>query len=62
MMRWDEMREKAKASGVDWPMPETIKETYEQFLEVAKRKNVTRLNEWSQGFGVLDEAVKRAKK
>jgi hypothetical protein len=62
MMRWDEMRGKAKASGVDWPMPDTIKETYEQFLGVAKRKNVTRLNEWSQGFGVLDEAVKRAKK
>jgi hypothetical protein len=62
MMRWDEMRDKAKATGVDWPMPETIKETYEQFLEVAKRKNVTRLNEWSQGYGVLDEALKRAKK
>ncbi|MHC4111775.1 MAG: DUF4838 domain-containing protein [Planctomycetota bacterium] len=62
MMRWDEMRDKAKAAGADWPMPDTIKETYERFLEVAKKKNVTRLNEWSQGFGVLDEALKRAKK
>ena len=62
MMRWDEMREKAKEASVDWPMLDTIKGTYERFLEVAKRKNITRLNEWSQGFGVLDEALKRAKK
>jgi len=62
MMRWDEMRDKAIASSADWPMPNTIKETYERFLEVAKRKNMTHLREGSQGFGVLEEAVKRAKK
>ncbi|MHC4693013.1 MAG: DUF4838 domain-containing protein [Planctomycetota bacterium] len=62
MMRWDELRKKAQAANADWPMNDTIKETYERFLEVAKRKNITRLNEWSQGFGVLDEALKRAKK
>jgi len=62
MMRWDELKGKAQAASADWPMPETIKETYERFLGVAKKKNVTRLNEWSQGFGVLDEALKRAKK
>ena len=62
MMRWDELRDKARAARVDWPMPESIKTTYEQFLEVAKKKNITRLNEWSQGFGVLEKALERAKK
>jgi len=62
MMRWDEMRKKARAAGADWPMPDSIKTTYEQFLEVAKKKNITRLSEWSQDFGVLEKAVERAKK
>jgi hypothetical protein len=62
MMRWDEMREKARAASADWPIPDSIKTTYEQFLEVAKKKNITRLNEWSRGYGVLEEAVKRVKK
>ena len=62
MMRWDELRKKTQETSAVWPMNDTIKETYERFLEVAKRKNITQLNEWSQGFGVLDEALKRAKK
>jgi len=62
MMRWDEMRKKARAVGADWPMPDSIKTTYEQFLEVAKKKTITRLSEWSQDFGVLEKAVERAKK
>jgi len=62
MMRWDEMREKARAAGAKWPMPDSIKTAYEQFLEVAKKKNITRLNERSRGYGVLEEALKRAKK
>jgi hypothetical protein len=62
MMRWDELREKSKEAGAKWPMPGTIKETYEQFMEVAKRKNMTHLREGRQGFGALEEALKRAKK
>jgi len=61
MMRWDEMREKTKADGADWPMPESIQDTFEQFMEIAKKKNVTRLNEWNEGFGALEEALERAK-
>jgi hypothetical protein len=62
MMRWDEMRDAAKAVNAEWPMPETIEQTYERFMEVAKKKNITRLNEWQEGFGALDNAVKRAEK
>ena len=62
MMRWDEMREKAEASGADWPMPEPIKTAYEHFMKVAKKKNINRLDEWNPGFGALEKALKQAKK
>ncbi|MHC4556106.1 MAG: DUF4838 domain-containing protein [Planctomycetota bacterium] len=62
MMRWDEMRNKCKATGADWPMHQSIEATYEQFQEIASKKNVTRLNEWQAGFGALEKALERAKK
>ena len=62
MMRWDEMRKKAEESGADWPMPESIQDAFEDFMKIAKKKNVTRLNEWNEGYGALEEALKRAKK
>jgi hypothetical protein len=61
LVRWNEMREAAKAANADWPMPQTAQDTYDQFLTVAKRKNVTRLNEWQDGFGALEKAVEQAK-
>ena len=62
MMRWDEMRQAAQEAGADWPMPASIQETHDRFMVVAKKKNVTRLNEWNEGFGALDDALKRAQK
>jgi len=62
MMRWNEMRKACKDAGADWPMPESIKATYEQFKEVARQKDVTRLNEWQDGFGNLEKALEQAKK
>jgi hypothetical protein len=62
MMRWDEMREAAEKANAPWPMPETIEDTDERFMEVAKKKNITRLNEWQVGFGALENALKRAEK
>ena len=62
MTRWDEMRQKAGEIGADWPMPETIQGAFEEFMTIARKKNITRLNEWNEGFGALEEALKRAKK
>ncbi len=62
IMRWNEMRKACKTADADWPMAESIKATFEQFTEVAKKKDVTRLNEWQDGFGNLDKALERAKK
>jgi hypothetical protein len=60
MMRWTEMREAAKAANAEWPMPESIRSAYDRFMEIARKKNVTRLNEWQEGFGALDDALARA--
>ena len=62
MTRWDEMRKKSEEIGADWPMPETIQGAFEEFMKIAKKKNVTRLNEWNEGFGALEESLERAKK
>ena len=62
MMRWDEMREKADAAGAHWPMPDSIEATYEQFMRVARKKNITRLDEWNKGYGALEKALERAEK
>ena len=31
-------------------------------MEIARKKNVTRLNEWQEGFGALEKALDRAGK
>ena len=43
-------------------MPQTIQGTFDKFMKIAKKKNVTRLNEWNEGFGALEEALERASK
>ena len=55
-------REKAEASSANWPMPESIQDTFEEFMKIAKKKNITRLNEWNEGFGALEKALERTKK
>ncbi len=61
MMKWGQMREAAKAAGAVWPMPDSIQATYDQFMVIAKKKNVTRLNEWQDGFGNLEKALAESK-
>ncbi len=60
MMRWTELREAAKAVNAEWPMPESIRSAYDRFMEIAGKKNVTRLDEWNAGFDALEKALARA--
>jgi hypothetical protein len=62
IMRWDEMRKACRTAGTNWTMEESIKATLEKFMEVAKKNNVTRLNEWRVGFEPLEKAVEQAGK
>jgi len=61
VMRWDDMRQACQAAGAEWPMANSINATFEQFKEVARKNDVTRLNEWQDGFGNLEKAIERAK-
>ncbi len=60
MMRWAEMRGAATAANAEWPMPESIHNAYDRFMEIAKKKNITRLDEWHEGFDALEKALARA--
>jgi hypothetical protein len=60
IMRWNEMSQTCQAAGADWPMPESIEATFEQFMEVARKKNVTRLYEGRAGFERLEKAIEQA--
>lgn len=61
IMCWNPMRERAAYLNSDWPMPDSIDEAYEHFVRIAQKKNITRLDEWNQGYGNLEKAVKQAK-
>lgn len=61
MIKWEQMRKEAGAANVSWPWPESIGKFYADFKAVAAAKKVTRLNEWNEGYGVLEGAVSRAR-
>ena len=60
MLHWKDMRKKADSTGAKWPMPESIEAANAHFMEIAKKKNITRLDEWNEGFGALERALERA--
>ncbi len=62
MMRWNEMAKHAATVMEVWPVPAPIEATYEQFKQIAEKKNITRLNEGQAGLGPLEKAVERARK
>ncbi|MBN2136840.1 MAG: DUF4838 domain-containing protein [Sedimentisphaerales bacterium] len=61
IIRWKEMRDAAEKANADWPIQDSIQQAYDHFVEIAEKKNITRLNEWQNGFVPIDEALKRYK-
>jgi hypothetical protein len=61
LQHWKALREQTQAAGLDWPMGDSPDAVYEAFVTVAKRNNVSRLREWDDGYGLVEEAVKRAR-
>ena len=49
LLRWDQFRNDARRGNLDWPVPTTSTALYDQFMEVAKAANMTRVAE-----GALD--------
>ncbi len=60
MWNWNALREQAKTLGAEWPLPGDIKQVAAEFKKIAKANGVTRVNEWNEGFDLVDQAVKRA--
>ncbi|MBE0537783.1 MAG: DUF4838 domain-containing protein, partial [Phycisphaerae bacterium] len=61
LQHWKPLREQARAAAVDWPVGDSADAVYEAFVEVARRNNVTRLSEWAEGYGLIEEAVRKAR-
>ncbi|MCP4710810.1 MAG: DUF4838 domain-containing protein [Planctomycetes bacterium] len=57
--RWDELRRKALEEGIDWPWGDSAEQAREQFEQCARSLNITRLNEWEEGFGPLIYGVRK---
>ena len=61
MVRWDEFREKASASGASWPMPDSLDETLENFKKVVRKAGITHLGEGAPVFEALDNLLSKYK-
>ncbi len=61
IMRWDDMLYQAQQAKVSWPFAQAIDQVFEEFKVIAQQKNITRLMEWQEGYGVLEQAVQNAK-
>lgn len=62
ILRWDEMAKHAATIMAGWPMPDSAGACFEQFRQIAEKKNITRLSEGQEGLGPLEKAVEQAKK
>ncbi len=45
LVHWYSFREEARLSGTPWPMPDTLRELYEEVLEIVRSGEVTRVSE-----------------
>ena len=45
MVRWEPLREEATAAGVAWPVDDSIRAVYEQFMAIARAEQVTMVAE-----------------
>ncbi|MBI9019255.1 MAG: DUF4838 domain-containing protein [Phycisphaerae bacterium] len=57
LLNWQDLQKQSQKSNIKWPLPESILKVKEQFLAIAKKNNITRMEEWKTGFGQLDQAV-----
>lgn len=60
LWRWNDLKTQAAAAGADWPIDPDIRRVAAHFKKVAVEHGVTRVNEWHDGFGLVDQCVERA--
>ena len=62
LRQWKPLKEQARILSAPWPLPDSPETVYKQFVEVARNNGVTRVNEWHDGYGLVDEALEKAQK
>jgi len=55
LRQWQPLRRQADEAGETWPLPEGFNTVYGRFMLIAWQNNITKLNEWNEGFGLLEE-------
>jgi hypothetical protein len=60
LRQWKAMHKRAQQIDIPWPLDSSIDIVHKQFMDTAQANDVTRLNEWNEGFGLLEEALKKA--
>jgi len=61
MSNWRALRAQCKAANAAWPLQQDIESVAEEFKRIARVHKVTRVNEWHEGFGLVDQSVAKAK-
>jgi len=61
LRQWKNLKEQARILSAPWPLPDSPETVYNQFIEVARKNGVTRVNEWYDGYGLVDEALEKAR-
>ncbi len=57
MSNWKALQAQCAAAKAVWPLRSSIQTVAADFKQTATANNVTRVNEWHEGFGLVDKAV-----
>ncbi|MHC4982027.1 MAG: DUF4838 domain-containing protein [Planctomycetota bacterium] len=60
LWRWRALRQEGRRSAAGWPLSDDPRAVAAELKRIARTNGVTRVNEWDEGFGLLDQAVERA--
>jgi hypothetical protein len=58
LVRWDALRQEARASATPWPVEDHPRAVYDRFMKTAKAENVTMVAE-GRGLDWLESVVKQ---
>ncbi len=58
---WIKMHLQAEESILPWPVKESPQELYDRFMELAKKHDVTKVDDFGTGFKDMDAPLQRAK-
>ena len=61
IVRWNELRDKAEADNLQWPIQESIDDVFNEFKRIADENKITNICETKHGLGHLENIVRKTK-